>query len=634
MKRLRALAFLAITAAAHAATPPAETFTFKRVGPLEIKADVWRPAAAHRGPRPVAVCLHGGSLINSGREKFATHPFTPAFLGAGWVVVSLDYRLAPESKLAAIVADVEDGFRWVREEGPRLFAADPARTVAVGSSAGGYLALVTGHRVSPRPLAIIAEMSYGDLIGEWQRRVSIHPPHHADSNLSEADAWRQVAGPPIANARERQGDGGAFNDFIRRTAAWPRAISGWDPRTEAERYEPYLPLRNVSASFPPTFLLHGAADTDVPPEQPRAMAAEFARHGVEHRLVLVPGAEHGFRGADPARVAAARHEAVAFALQQSERRAAPPTPSSAPRPVTFTYKQAGPLAIKADVHPVPHARGSRPVVVWIHGGALINGSRERDFRTEQGGWLWRLHERHGVVLVSIDYRLAPETPLPAVADDVADAMRWVREQGPRLFQADPAHIAAVGTSAGGYLALTTGHRVTPRPAAIVSFWGYGDLTGPWYAEPSPHERHRRVTPTAAEAWRQVSGPPIANARDRAGNGGLFYNYCRQHGLWPWAVSGWNPWREPENFFPFMPVKNVSRDFPPTLLVHGATDTDVPHEQSELMAAEFRRHGVPHRFVSVGAAEHGLAGAPPPAIENAYHEAGEFLVAHLVTRPAR
>ena len=50
-------------------------------------------------------------------------------------------------------------------------------------------------------------------------------------------------------------------------------------------------------------------------------------------------------------------------------------------------------------------------------------------------------------------------------------------------------VAVSGGSAGGYLTLVTGYRVKPWPKALVAFWGYGDLVGPWYSEPSPHPRH-------------------------------------------------------------------------------------------------------------------------------------------------
>ena len=289
--------------------------------------------------------------------------------------------------------------------------------------------------------------------------------------------------------------------------------------------------------------------------------------------------------------------------------------------VTHTYKQAGDLKILADVYPA--AGEKRPVVVWIHGGALINGNRE-----SIPGWLTEACRKNENVLVSIDYRLAPETRLPLIIEDVEDAFRWIRKEGPAMFHGDPERIAVVGGSAGGYLTLTAGFRVKPRPQALVSLWGYGDLVGPWYSEPSPHARHQGSKLSREEAYKQVSGKPIADSRERKGDGGAFYQYCRQQGAWPKAVSGWDPKKEPEKFFPFMAVKNVTTEYPPTLLIHGDKDTDVPYEESEMMAAEFTKHKVEHRLVRIEGAEHGLAGADPKIIAQTYADAATFLQKHL------
>ena len=81
----------------------------------------------------------------------------------------------------------------------------------------------------------------------------------------------------------------------------------------------------------------------------------------------------------------------------------------------------------------------------------------------------------------------------------------------------------------------------------------------------------------------------------------------------------------------MPVKNVTTDYPPTLLIHGDQDTDVPHEQSVQMAAEFKKHGVSHELITVRGAEHGLAGGEPPAVEAAYRAAAGFLKKQLEMR---
>jgi len=302
-----------------------------------------------------------------------------------------------------------------------------------------------------------------------------------------------------------------------------------------------------------------------------------------------------------------------------------PAEITEPRRQTFAYKQVGKLAIQADVY-TRGVRTARPVLVWIHGGALIMGHREGiDQRLKQA-----MLDK-GYAVVSIDYRLAPETQLPEIIQDVEDAFRWIREQGPELFQADPARIAVSGGSAGGYLTLVTGYRVHPRPRALVAFWGYGDLVAPWYSEPSPHPRHRQSKLSREEAFKQVAGEPISDSRDRKGDGGGFYQFCRQQGLWPKAVSGWDPKHEAEEFFPFMPIKNVTPDYPPTLLIHGQKDTDVPYEESTKMAAELKRNSVEHRLISIPDGEHGLPGVDRKIIDENYRAAIEFIETHLEKR---
>lgn len=290
---------------------------------------------------------------------------------------------------------------------------------------------------------------------------------------------------------------------------------------------------------------------------------------------------------------------------------------------TFTYKRVGKLAVKADVHRADD-RDVRPVVVWIHGGALIMGNRSGiNSRVKQ------MVLDAGYALVSIDYRLAPETKLPAIIEDLEDAFAWVAAEGPRLFGVDTRKIAASGGSAGGYLTLTAGFRAKPRPAVLIPLWGYGDLVGEWYSKPSPHRRHQTDL-SRAEALRQVSGPPISEAGDRRGDGGAYYRYCRLHGIWPEQVSTWDPHREAEKFFPFMPLKHVTADYPPTLMIHGTADTDVPHRQSVLMAEQFSKHGVAHKLVSVVGAEHGLAGGDAKQIAAGYEAALTFLNRYMLT----
>ena len=80
-----------------------KTYTYKTVGKLEVKADVYR--AEDRVLRPVVLWIHGGALI-MGHREWIDERVKRMMLGAGYAFVSLDYRLAPETKLPAILSDL------------------------------------------------------------------------------------------------------------------------------------------------------------------------------------------------------------------------------------------------------------------------------------------------------------------------------------------------------------------------------------------------------------------------------------------------------------------------------------------------------------------------------------------------
>ena len=73
---------------------------------------------------------------------------------------------------------------------------------------------------------------------------------------------------------------------------------------------------------------------------------------------------------------------------------------------------------------------------------------------------------------------------------------------------------------------------------------------------------------------------------------------------------------------------MDANYPPTSLIHGTNDTDVPYEQSVMMAEEFMKHGVKYQLHSIKNGEHGLGGGDPNAINEAYEEAFRFLKYYL------
>jgi acetyl esterase/lipase len=283
---------------------------------------------------------------------------------------------------------------------------------------------------------------------------------------------------------------------------------------------------------------------------------------------------------------------------------------------TFVYRKAAGCDIRADVFGISDAE-PKPVAVWIHGGALIMGSRKLSADSR----VLRSLLDSGFTVVSIDYRLAPETKLPGIIDDVKDAFRWIRGSAATL-RIHPDRLAICGGSAGGYLTLMTGFAVGPKPKALVSYWGYGDIVGPWYSQPDPfYLKQPRVTREEALSvvgTTPISEPPAGNARGR------FYLYCRQQGTWPKEVAGHDPATEDAWFTQYCPIRNVSRDYPPTMLVHGTADTDVPYEQSKQMIERLREARVHSQLVTVPGGGHGLGNIPPAEQDRIYAQAAKFL----------
>jgi acetyl esterase/lipase len=124
-----------------------------------------------------------------------------------------------------------------------------------------------------------------------------------------------------------------------------------------------------------------------------------------------------------------------------------------------------------DVH-LPPGPGPHPVLLWVHGGGWSSGARTDDTA------VWERYAAEYAV-VSVDYRLAPETTWPAQGDDVAAAIDWVRGPAARAVGLDGDRLVVAGWSAGGHLATWAG--VTSGPGVVD---GVVSLSGALILEPA------------------------------------------------------------------------------------------------------------------------------------------------------
>ena len=230
------------------------------------------------------------------------------------------------------------------------------------------------------------------------------------------------------------------------------------------------------------------------------------------------------------------------------------------------------LYLPKDGNAVRHAAHNFPLIIRIHGGAWLGGSKDME---RPGDYV---HE--GYAVASIGYRLIQHAIFPAQIEDCKAAIRYLRANAQK-YNLDPNRFAAWGWSAGGHLAAlvgTTGDvnefdvgenlNVSSRVQAVVDYFGPADLL-------------------RMDEGREPNSMFHSNSNSPESK-----------------LIGCNVPDNPEKAAKASPVTYITKDDPPFLIVHGDKDPLVPHHQSEILEAALKKAGVPVTFYTVKGGGHG------------------------------
>jgi acetyl esterase len=237
-----------------------EKVLLREIGGARVTADVLVPDGA--GPHPVLVYLHGGGWV-AGSPR--THrKLALRFAEAGYLVVSVDYRLAPEAPFPAPFDDCVFAVRWAAQNAAR-FGGDPRRLAIGGDSAGGNLSAAVASHLSAdssAPTIRAALLIYGAFDFEALARSDGNAPPGVDPAAAKALQDSMIHG-----------------------------YLGQNPPTSLLR-DPRVSPVHAAAKLPPSFLVVGTADPLLAHQ--RALVAELERAGVPHENVVIEGMPHGF----------------------------------------------------------------------------------------------------------------------------------------------------------------------------------------------------------------------------------------------------------------------------------------------------------------------------------------------------
>ncbi len=229
-------------------------------GAPNLRVQVSRPAAPN-GPCPAILHIPGGGYLMRAPGTEVTDAMYAASLGA--VVVSVDYRLAPETPHPGPVEDCYAALLWLHRQSRRL-GADAERLAVSGESAGGGLAAAVCLLARDR----------GEVRVAFQHLV-----------FPMLDDRTSVAANPSS----------CFGEFVwtadDNLYAWSSLLGSRPGGPDISPYAAPARADNVSA-LPPTFIACGALDLFL--EEDVDYALRLMRAGVPTELHIYPGAPHGF----------------------------------------------------------------------------------------------------------------------------------------------------------------------------------------------------------------------------------------------------------------------------------------------------------------------------------------------------
>lgn len=231
------------------------------------------------------------------------------------------------------------------------------------------------------------------------------------------------------------------------------------------------------------------------------------------------------------------------------------------------YSEAEGNSQGLDLYLPKDTKGPLPVVVWVHGGGWMNGSKQNP----KAKYL----VEHGYAVASIDFRQSHDAMWPAQIDDCRNAIRWLRSHS-KKYQLNPDKIGVWGSSSGGHLVALMGtlpydpnEKVSSRVQAVCDWYGPTDL---------------------------LTMPP-----NNVGNGRTEEDVANSNGA---KLLGCTVRECPELAKQVSGYYQVSPDDAPFLIMHGDEDPGVPLSQSTRLYHALQAQGVYSELDIIAGAGHG------------------------------
>jgi acetyl esterase/lipase len=287
LSRFLPAAFAALALATPAPAQPDANFTrtedviYGRKYGLALTMDVFTPKEKANG-KGVIWCVSGGWF--SGKPGGVG--LAKEFVERGYVVFAVVHGSQPKFTIPEVLDDMHRAVRFIRHNAKK-YNVDPDRLGIAGGSAGGHLSLMQG--CAPKE----GDPKAPDPVDRYPSRVAavacFYPPtdflnYGKEGEVALGEGTLKNFRPPF--------------DFWEREKGTNKLVVIEDQQRRKAIGKLISPVYHVSKTSAPALIVHGDADTLVPIQQAELIMAKFKENDVPCKLVVKPGAAHGWKGID------------------------------------------------------------------------------------------------------------------------------------------------------------------------------------------------------------------------------------------------------------------------------------------------------------------------------------------------
>jgi acetyl esterase/lipase len=268
----------------------------------KLLCDIWQPANGIAPSGQAFIYFHGSAFYFLDKD-FKTRPFFRHLASQGHVIMDVAYRLAPETDMMGMIADVKRAIAWMKENAA-AYDVDPEKIIIGGGSAGGHLALLAAYtdddqRFTPIDLAG-KDLSVAAVISIYGSNDMEALYYHTNQHLTTKDVSNTVKKSvptklPSWIAKKMGKDYyrlGMNIDFERVGTLAP--LLGGHPEQNPNAYALYTVTTHVHRNCPPTLLIHDEDDLMAPVRSTRKLFMRLLEYKVPVVMHIIPQTDHAF----------------------------------------------------------------------------------------------------------------------------------------------------------------------------------------------------------------------------------------------------------------------------------------------------------------------------------------------------